>query len=142
MDLADDLAGVDEEQTFLAPPGIVWDVYGKKLDCPVCEDPAAQAAGDAASAGVLGAGRGGRRRRDREGRAQRGARGRRVLSVHEVSCAQSSKRYPPRMSVRDALRGAGQYSVAAPARSTAASTTAKIVSCAAAAIMTSWQLRF
>ncbi|MER5297544.1 hypothetical protein ABT382_36905 [Streptomyces pharetrae] len=50
MDLTDDLADVDEEQAFLAGPGVVRDVRGQELDRPVGKDPAAQAAGDPASA--------------------------------------------------------------------------------------------
>ncbi|MGW5653747.1 hypothetical protein [Streptomyces humi] len=49
-DLADDLAGVDEEQAFVARAGVVRDVRGQEIDCPVGEDPAAQAAGAPASA--------------------------------------------------------------------------------------------
>lgn len=50
VDLADDLADVDEEQAFLAGAGVVRDVRGEELDCPVGEDPAAHVAGDPASA--------------------------------------------------------------------------------------------
>ncbi|MER6469746.1 hypothetical protein [Streptomyces collinus] len=48
-DLADDLAGVHEEQAFVARTGVVRDVGGKEIDCPVGEDAAAQAAGAPAS---------------------------------------------------------------------------------------------
>ncbi|MFD5538290.1 hypothetical protein ACFWIJ_10695 [Streptomyces sp. NPDC127079] len=48
--LADDLAGVDEEQAFVARAGVVRDVRGQEIDCPVGEDAAAQAAGAPASA--------------------------------------------------------------------------------------------
>ncbi|MFJ4526230.1 hypothetical protein ACIP4Y_35855 [Streptomyces sp. NPDC088810] len=48
-DLADDLAGVHEEQAFVARAGVVRDVRGQQIDCPVGEDAAAQAAGASAS---------------------------------------------------------------------------------------------
>ncbi|WP_432021088.1 hypothetical protein [Streptomyces sp. 1222.5] len=49
-DLADDLAGVHEEQTFVAWAGVVRDVRGQKIDYPVGEDAAAQTARASASA--------------------------------------------------------------------------------------------
>ncbi|MFI0813903.1 hypothetical protein [Streptomyces echinatus] len=49
-DLADDLAGVHEEQAFVARAGVVRDVRGQEIDCPVSEDAATQAAGAPASA--------------------------------------------------------------------------------------------
>ncbi|MEU6810562.1 hypothetical protein ABZ920_16545 [Streptomyces sp. NPDC046831] len=48
--LADDLAGVYEEQALVARAGVVRDVRGQEIDCPVGEDAAAQAAGAPASA--------------------------------------------------------------------------------------------
>ncbi|MGW6862204.1 hypothetical protein [Streptomyces xanthophaeus] len=50
VDLADDLADMDEEQAFLAWAGVIRDVRGQEIDCPVCEEPAPQAAGDPATA--------------------------------------------------------------------------------------------
>ncbi|MEV5600846.1 hypothetical protein AB0L33_05320 [Streptomyces sp. NPDC052299] len=49
-DLADDLAGVHEEQAFIARTRVVRDVRGQEIDCPVSEDAAAQVAGAPASA--------------------------------------------------------------------------------------------
>ncbi|WP_158086510.1 hypothetical protein [Streptomyces phaeoluteigriseus] len=49
-DLTDDLAGVYEEQAFVSRAGVVRDVRGQEIDCPVGEDAAAQAAGASASA--------------------------------------------------------------------------------------------
>ncbi|GGX23245.1 hypothetical protein GCM10010353_42850 [Streptomyces chryseus] len=42
MDLAYDLAAVDQKQTFLPGPGITGDVGGEELDVAVREDPAPQ----------------------------------------------------------------------------------------------------
>ncbi|MEU0947221.1 hypothetical protein ABZ379_31535 [Streptomyces canus] len=44
-DLADDLAGVHEEQAFVAWAGVVRDVRGQEIDGSVGEDAAVQAAG-------------------------------------------------------------------------------------------------
>ncbi|WP_158506735.1 hypothetical protein [Streptomyces collinus] len=44
-DVADDLAGVHEEQALVARAGVVRDVRGQEIDCPVREGAAAQAAG-------------------------------------------------------------------------------------------------
>ncbi|MFF8279575.1 hypothetical protein ACF05T_26215 [Streptomyces lateritius] len=49
VDPADDLADVDEEQAFLARPGVVRDVRGQELDRPVSEESAAETGGDPAS---------------------------------------------------------------------------------------------
>ncbi|MGY4967591.1 hypothetical protein [Streptomyces sp. 900105245] len=49
-DLADDLAGVHEEQAFVARAGGVRDVRGEEIDCPVGEDAATQTARASASA--------------------------------------------------------------------------------------------
>ncbi|NEC68849.1 hypothetical protein [Streptomyces sp. SID9727] len=49
-DLPDDLAGVHEEQAFVARTRVGRDVRGQEIDCPVSEDTAAQAAGAPASA--------------------------------------------------------------------------------------------
>ena len=94
LDLADDLANVDQKQTFLAGARVVRDVRGQELDGAVGEDPAAHAAGEPASACVLGAGFTGRRWMGCDGWADQAAvYGTRVLSVHVLSCARSAHGY-------------------------------------------------